>query len=233
MNKIIFLLAAIMLGSCNEKINDKKINTIESINSKAAPYNLTDLGDGKKYNYDTLSVAYINKVKESLLDRKFIFPSQEKFKEKISEIFNTKIYDYKNSIVVLRPAMFTEIAIKEHKFILIEDPETDSDPDNINEDLEYYYNLYVFYGDKKALNWLKANNKEVLKDLGVEYDYVINDPDGFTNLRKDKSSTSVIIQKVKSGEKVEILNDLGNWWLIKTNSGNTGYVYKTKLQAVN
>jgi uncharacterized protein YgiM (DUF1202 family) len=129
--------------------------------------------------------------------------------------------------------MFTEIAIKEHKFILIEDPETDSDPDNINEDLEYYYNLYVFYGDKKALNWLKANNKEVLKDLGVEYDYVINDPDGFTNLRKDKSSTSVIIQKVKSGEKVEILNDLGNWWLIKTNSGNTGYVYKTKLQAVN
>jgi hypothetical protein len=43
MNKIIFLLAAIMLGSCNEKINDKKINTIESINSKAAPYNLTDL----------------------------------------------------------------------------------------------------------------------------------------------------------------------------------------------
>lgn len=233
MNKIIFLLAVIMLISCNEKIKDKKVNRIETNDSKTAPYNLTDLGDGKKYNYDTLSVAYIKKVQESLLKREFKFPSQEKFKEKISEVFNIKIYDYKNSIVVLRPAMFTEIAIKEHRFILIEDPETDSDPNNINEDLEYYYNSYVFYGDKKAFNWLKINNEDILKDLGVEYDYVINDSDGFTNLRKDKSSRSVIIEKIKSGEKVEILDDSGNWRLIKTNSGNTGYVYKTKLQAVN
>ncbi|WDF64938.1 SH3 domain-containing protein [Flavobacterium sp. KACC 22763] len=66
----------------------------------------------------------------------------------------------------------------------------------------------------------------------ISYGKVI-DPDGYTNLRKDKNSTSVIIEKIKSGEKVEILDDSENWWLIKTNSGNKGYVYKTKLQSIN
>ncbi len=63
----------------------------------------------------------------------------------------------------------------------------------------------------------------------ISYGKVI-DPDGYTNLRKDKSSTSVVIEKIKSGEKVEILNASENWWLIKTNSGNKGYVYKTKIK---
>lgn len=64
----------------------------------------------------------------------------------------------------------------------------------------------------------------------ISYANVV-DPDGYTNLRKDKNSTSVIIEKIKSGERVEILNDSENWWLIKTNSGNKGYVYKTKIKA--
>ncbi len=64
----------------------------------------------------------------------------------------------------------------------------------------------------------------------ISYGKVI-DPDGYANLRKDKSSTSVVIEKIKSGERVEILKDSENWWLIKTNSGNKGYVYKTKIKA--
>ncbi|GAA3767903.1 hypothetical protein GCM10022423_21030 [Flavobacterium ginsengiterrae] len=64
----------------------------------------------------------------------------------------------------------------------------------------------------------------------ISYGKVI-DPDGYTNLRKDKNSTSVIVEKIKSGERVEILNASENWWLIKTNSGNRGYVYKTKIKS--
>ncbi|WP_394364141.1 SH3 domain-containing protein [Flavobacterium plurextorum] len=40
-----------------------------------------------------------------------------------------------------------------------------------------------------------------------------------------------MIEKIKSGERVEILNDSENWWLIKTNSGNKGYVYRTKIKS--
>ncbi|MBL0737181.1 SH3 domain-containing protein [Flavobacterium sp. GN10] len=64
----------------------------------------------------------------------------------------------------------------------------------------------------------------------VSYGKVI-DPDGYTNVRKDKNSTSAIIEKIKSGERVEILDDSENWWLIKTNSGSKGYVYKTKIKS--
>jgi uncharacterized protein YgiM (DUF1202 family) len=56
------------------------------------------------------------------------------------------------------------------------------------------------------------------------------DPDGYTNLRKDKNITSEIIEKIKSGEKVEILDNSGNWWFIQSKSGNKGYVFKTKLK---
>jgi hypothetical protein len=59
----------------------------------------------------------------------------------------------------------------------------------------------------------------------------ILDPDGYTNLRKDKNSTSDIIEKIKSGEKIEVLDDSGNWWYIQTKSGNKGYVYKTKIKS--
>lgn len=60
--------------------------------------------------------------------------------------------------------------------------------------------------------------------------YYTQDPDGFTNLRKDKNSTSDIIQKIKSGEKIDVLDESGNWWFIQTKSGNKGYVYRTKIK---
>lgn len=377
--KICLIIIFLLFISCNEK-NDKKDDNIKFLaNSKTAPYNLTDLGDGSKFNYDTLSTDYIKKVKISIQSRKFKFPDKQKFKDRIFEVFNINIYDFNNKIVVLRPAMFTEIAIKEDRFVLVEDAETDDNAKIINDDFEYYYNSYVFYGNKEALNWLKSHNKENLNNLVIEYGYgsdidllrfvlkdldfenktlfkqlifdnnnklkiredildgilvvnyggksedlsyakdgngflligdiineirsnpnsysnpnrtiaillnkdlevgvvgnaeaylhenpdyktflkknkyfnlqrlkeyveylldqnpksdyesvyEINDSDGYTNLRKAKNSTSDIIEKVKSGEKIEVLDDSGNWWLIQTQSGNKGYVYKTKIK---
>ncbi|MXO05615.1 SH3 domain-containing protein [Flavobacterium sp. HBTb2-11-1] len=86
-----------------------------------------------------------------------------------------------------------------------------------------------FYGYPLIENYTK---KYLLmsEENEISYGKVI-DPDGYTNLRKDKNSTSVVIEKIKSGERVEILDDSENWWLIKTSSGNKGYVYKTKIKA--
>jgi len=385
MKRIIFNFLLILLAiSCNKKDEKQRENLKIADNLKVAPYNITDLGDGLKYNYDTLSFNYIKKIKTRLLNRQFKFPDEQRFKNKVLEVFNVDIYEYKNKNIVLRPAMFTEIAIKENRFILIEDPETDDNKEDINDDLEFYYNSYVFYGDKIAFNWLKGKNKQQLIDLVVQYgydsdkklvkfvfknfdfddstsfhdliftndikskkfvlresilndiesiiykgsiegyteakegngynsfsdiilkirknpdnyldaekyiaflyekdlrvgvvghiesniasnskyktflkqnnyfnfqrlkDYVenvyggdsdseetnvifkINDPDGYTNLRKEKNSTSDIVEKVKSGEKIEVLDDSTNWWLVKTKTGNQGYVYKTKIKS--
>lgn len=61
--------------------------------------------------------------------------------------------------------------------------------------------------------------------------YKIQDPDGYTNLRREKNSTSDIIEKIKSGERIYVLDDSSNWWFIQTISGNKGYVYKTKIKS--
>ncbi|UHO37071.1 SH3 domain-containing protein [Chryseobacterium capnotolerans] len=44
----------------------------------------------------------------------------------------------------------------------------------------------------------------------------IIDPDGYTNLRKDKNTSSEILQKVKSGEHIDVLDNTGDWFLVKT-----------------
>jgi hypothetical protein len=376
---IFFVFLSIIILSCEKKDNKK---TMSDINE--APYNISDIGDGKKFNYDTLSVEYIKKVETSLINNKFKFPDEKIFRDKVLEVFKIDLYDYKNKIIVLRPAMFTEIAIKESKFILVEDEETDGSEDVINDNLELYYNSYVFNGDKIAFNWLKSRNKQRLIDLVVQYgydsdkelvtfvlknfdfddnvsfhdliftydvkskkyilrenilndieniiykgtvegyteakegngynsfsdiiekirsnlnnyldaekyiaflyekdlrvgivghvesnlsdnpnyksflkqnnyfnlkrlkDYVenvyggdsnsdevsrvfkISDPDGFTNLRKEKNTSSEILQKINNGSEVEVLDNSEDWWLVQTKEGRKGYVYKTKIKS--
>ncbi|MGI9650138.1 SH3 domain-containing protein [Chryseobacterium sp. RLHN22] len=58
----------------------------------------------------------------------------------------------------------------------------------------------------------------------------IQDPDGFTNLRKDKTPTSEILQKIKSGEHIEVLDNSGDWFLVKTKEGREGYVHKSRIK---
>lgn len=68
---------------------------------------------------------------------------------------------------------------------------------------------------------------------GYEHIGVINDPDGYTNVREGKSSSSKIVDKVYKGEKFEIYDTSGNWWSIYTykNSKN-GYIHKSKVTIV-
>lgn len=59
----------------------------------------------------------------------------------------------------------------------------------------------------------------------------INDPDGFTNLRKDKNTSSEVLQKIKSGERIEVLDNIGDWYLIKTKEGKQGYMHKSRIKS--
>lgn len=59
---------------------------------------------------------------------------------------------------------------------------------------------------------------------------VIQDSDGYTNLRKEKNTTSKILQKIKNGDEVSIIDASGDWWYVNTKEDNMGYVYKSKLK---
>lgn len=59
----------------------------------------------------------------------------------------------------------------------------------------------------------------------------ISDPDGFTNLRKDKSTSSEILQKIKSGEHIEVVDNTDKWFFVKTKEGKEGYIYGNRIKA--
>ena len=60
--------------------------------------------------------------------------------------------------------------------------------------------------------------------------YYISDPDGYTNVREDKSTSSKILGTVKSGEKIEVLDTTGNWWQVMTKDNEIGYIHKSRIK---
>jgi uncharacterized protein YgiM (DUF1202 family) len=60
--------------------------------------------------------------------------------------------------------------------------------------------------------------------------YYIQDSDGYTNLRKDKNASSQILQKINTGEQIEVLDQSGDWWLVVSKEGKKGYVHKSRIQ---
>ena len=81
MKKILsILIINLMLFSCNGQ-NNKEINN----NMKQAPYNISEEGEGLKFNYDSLSSKLIEHGKKSLKNMNFKFPSNQVFHEKIKD----------------------------------------------------------------------------------------------------------------------------------------------------
>ncbi|MGE8533232.1 MAG: SH3 domain-containing protein [Chryseobacterium sp.] len=374
MKNISLALIYSLLLSCTGQLHLQNIKEIISL--KDAPYNITDEGDGTKSNCGDLSPEFINKAKKVLEQRKFQFPDENTFSQKILDIFSFNLKDYKNSIIALRPAMFPEVVIKENKFIFIQDADAE-EPEFINPDLLYHFNSYVFYNTPVSYVWLQTNNSNLLYDLVVYYGYnkdkklvesvfkkfdfnslsdmeqlifidsggykklkkqifddigtiiykgkvedfsyakegnsylrigdiiskissspkeyfepektisylferelrvgiqgdiesylnknpkyksnleknnfydlatlksyvkyiyqkenntnfIIQDSDGYTNLRKDKNSSSQILQKINTGGKIEVLDQNGDWWLVVSKEGKKGYVHKSRIKA--
>ena len=83
-------------------------------------------------------------------------------------------------------------------------------------------------------NYVVARSKINLISRFLKEKYNFNkivDPDGYTNLRKDKHSSSEILRKIKSGEPIEVLDNTGDWFLIKTNEGDKGYVHRSRIKS--
>jgi len=81
-------------------------------------------------------------------------------------------------------------------------------------------------GNKKETNKSHSNNTKKVSLYGE-----INDPDGYTNVREDKSSKSDILFKVYKNKRFKIIDNSRNWWLIEYN-GQQGYMYKDRIDVV-
>jgi ligand-binding sensor domain-containing protein len=62
---------------------------------------------------------------------------------------------------------------------------------------------------------------------------VINDTDGYSNLRRSPDGKSEVIAKILTNFKFKYYQDNNtDWWLIETERGTKGYLHKSRIQAL-
>ncbi|RYD43965.1 MAG: YARHG domain-containing protein [Sphingomonadales bacterium] len=61
---------------------------------------------------------------------------------------------------------------------------------------------------------------------------VINDPEGFTNIRSERSAQSEILGKVLDSEKFLTYKQSGAWWRVRKADGTTGFMFRKYIRLV-
>ncbi|MDN3694160.1 SH3 domain-containing protein [Chryseobacterium tructae] len=84
-------------------------------------------------------------------------------------------------------------------------------------------NFYDLPTLKKYVKYIYQKESNVI--------FTVQDADGYTNLRKDKNSSSQILQKINTGEQIDVLDQSGDWWLVVSKEGKKGYVHKSRIKS--
>lgn len=74
---------------------------------------------------------------------------------------------------------------------------------------------------------------DLREDIGYIKTAVINDPDGYTNLRKGKGTNYPVVTKIYENEKFRVQPSDENWWHVKTHDGKEGYMYYNRIDIIN
>ena len=61
---------------------------------------------------------------------------------------------------------------------------------------------------------------------------VIDDPDGFTLVRSQRSASSQVVARVNQGEPFFTYTQDGNWWQVMTRDGKLGYMHVSRIKIV-
>ncbi len=83
-------------------------------------------------------------------------------------------------------------------------------------------NFYDLHTLKKYVKYIYQKESNAI--------FIVQDADGYTNLRKDKNSSSQILQKINTGEQIDVLDQSGDWWLVVSKEGKKGYVHKSRIK---
>ncbi|CAA7195202.1 hypothetical protein CHRY9293_01433 [Chryseobacterium potabilaquae] len=240
LNKILFLDDPISIGRVINQDKDLAIDLVVLFNyeenkflTSTALKNIKSLDDQPKY-FNWCLLFYNDRGKEQLIRKDLLLQLQKSNTDLISSLI-TFIVTNKNLVTQKVTdeclAFLINIKLKESKKnedwnnnegfgLLSYCYDTDKDLINRFNKIDFYnYSLI-----KNATEAYQVFNPE------NQIDYKIDDPDGYTNLRKEKNRSSEVLQKIKSGEHIEVLDDEGDWYLVKTIEGEKGYVHKSRIK---
>lgn len=62
---------------------------------------------------------------------------------------------------------------------------------------------------------------------------VIADTDGYTNVREGQGDQFKVIDRVEENEVFYTIPQLGDWWPVETESGELGYIHRSRIKTQN
>lgn len=189
-----------------------------------------------------LSLIFYNNTTNSFKIREKLLESL-KLKDSFFYALTTYLADNKDNIAKTNGIEHT--SVEKAIAYLLQLGFTDKENVDIQSDKSYLLlnNVYVSHPElKESFQKNKYYGYPLLEKYSKDYELlqgdnqkkiysIIVDPDGFTNLRKDKNTTSQILQKIKTGEQVEVLDPNGDWWLVVSKEGKKGYVHKSRIKS--
>jgi len=147
---------------------------------------------------------------------KMLFKNDKNLNQKLKELEEARISLYKSNLLLIKD--------RYQEYHYVNDP--------ILEYLVHRGDLEVKEIILKILKdpKISKSDKEDIEVYLKYYKYYISDPDGYTNVREGKSTSSKIIATVDSGLPIRVLEPTGNWWQVMTKDNEIGYIHKSRIK---
>jgi N-acetylmuramoyl-L-alanine amidase len=147
---------------------------------------------------------------------KILFKNDKNLNQKLKELEEARIFTYQGAL--------TNVQANYEQYHYVDGLYFDYLVDR--GDLEVKEIILKILKDPKISKSDKENIEVYLK----YYKYYISDPDGYTNVREGKSTSSKIIATVDSGLPIRVLEPTGNWWQVMTKDNEIGYIHKSRIK---
>ena len=173
---------------------------------KVAPHNYFD----ELWNWDSDNATLKQKMK-------ILFKNNKNLNQKLKELEEARISLYEYAL--------EDVKDEYQQFHYVDGPRFSYLVDK--GDLEVKEIILKILKDPKIS---KSDKERIEVYLKAYPHYYISDPDGYTNVREGKSTSSKILGTIKSGETIEVLNNKGNWWQVMIKDNEIGYIDKSRIK---
>ncbi|MBM0654097.1 SH3 domain-containing protein [Capnocytophaga genosp. AHN8471] len=216
MKKILLILLIGCIFQCKAQHKEPSISESDKDLLEFLYKNSNKVKEAPSYYFDELSEWDLsnNTLKQKM---KILFKNDKNLNQKLKELEEARISLYEYALEDVKDEYQEYHYVDGPRFSYLVD----------KGDLEVKKIILKILKDPKISKSDKERIEVYLKAYPL---YYISDPDGYTNVREDKSASSKILGTVKSGEKIEVLDTTGNWWQVMTKDNEIGYIHKSRIK---
>ncbi len=215
MKKILLILFICCTLQCRAQYKELSISETDKALLEFLYKNSNKAKVTPSYYFDELSQWDLSNVtlKQKM---KILFKNDKNLNQKLKELEEARILSYKSAL--------WDVKYTYQQFHYVDGPVLEYLV--LRGDLEVKEILLKILKDPKR----SKSNKEDVEVYLEFYEYYISDPDGYTNVREGKSTSSKIIATVDSGLPIRVLDTTGNWWQVMTKDNEIGYIHKSRIK---